>query len=541
MKKYLLSLAALLIAGLGMSAVTLNGAASLQTGKIDAKTAYSSLKRVHKKPVANPLELSYDEPSGNWTEWEAYGTGTLYLKDMLDFYGAVEEYEGEQAGVAVEHRQDAANENIQQFRLKGIFNDADIVIDYYPQSFDMLKIRPQSTNCESFMGMVNVMDFASCYENIDPADQGMTQDEIDMIVEMYNSYNYFVPAIGRFYVFLGFMIEGYMDDACGMCDMEFQLDGFADATPVFDETTFYNAENNKLEITFDPSVAFARYGIFEGLTSQKMIDTLLLNGEGSKTIESSQVIELADVAANKALSVVAITFDKDGAPLEWGSKVFSFVDDEAGEWKSLGQTKVTCDIFESLFFDDVITEMQCEIQQNVMNQGIYRLVNPFGEYYPLNDADEYESTMNHYIVIDATDPDMVMMDMQFTGNDWGGGYFVIVGRASYEIFAGTDPSKVKDHAGVLSNNTISFPEQGILCWCPNWAAFGGNPGSLYYTNISGKTSIEVPVVTSVIDSVAVERNEETRYYNLQGVSVQNPEKGTPVIEVRGSNARKIVL
>ena len=532
MKKFLLFLGAL-----AMVSTTLCAASLSTAHRADRKIDFKSPQQVSPRlanPSASALSVDYEQPSGEWTEWEPAGTGTLTLIDVWDYYYfAIDEYNGDFPGITVDHRQDAKNANIQQFRLNGILNDADVIIDYYPANQHLAKIRPQVTNVMD----LSIMDMASAFESVDPDTYG-GQEAVDEIVEIYNGYNYYVPEIGRFYIYLAFMAEG-ADDACGMGDLEFQFDGFADFTPQFDEATFYSPENKKIDITFDDGAAYARYGVFEGFVAQKMINEVLAGTEGIATIEKSATVELTDATANKLHNVIAVTFDENDTPLEWGYKYFTVVDDETGKWNSLGTTKVVSDVFEGVFGVEP-SEIECEIQQNIANPGIYRLVNAFTSNYSYNDEGEYDTDYNHYLVIDATDPQMVLVDFQHTGNDWGGGYFALVSAASYNISVGK-PDQAAQVAGKLADGKITFPKNGLLLWCPDWTVLGGQADAIYNANATGLTSIEIPSTDGIREISSENAGAPVRYYNLQGIEIQNPEAGSIIIVRRGNTAEKIVF
>lgn len=542
MKKFLLS-AAVLTIGTALGAATLSPRQPDDAGKsVMLSQAKERVTRIMHSPSVRKKAISYEQPSGEWTAWQQLGTGIISITNSLSFVPELEELDGDYEGITVESRADAANAGIQQFRIKGLFEGADIVADYYAAADGLLKIRAQATGITDETGIaVNILDFASCYEAISAEEMGMTEEELDEVVELYNSYNYYIPTLGRFYIFLGFMLDGETD-AIAMADMTLQLDGYSDFTPKFGDATFFSTDNPQIEISLDPGVAYIKYGFFDGLANQKAINAVMAGGDGIGTVTADGKIAIPAGDTNRLRNITAITYDADDAALEWGYATFTVVDDEEGKWKSLGETDFTCDIFEGTMFKAAPSVFKTEIQQNIDNPGLYRLVNAFGETYPMNDsADEYDSSLNHYLVIDATDPELVLINLQHTGNDWGGGHFAVVSDAAYDISTGKSPESVKNMAGKLADGVITFPVNGLLIWCPDWEVFGGESGSLYISNASGATSIAIPDDgNGSVETIVAGNDSQVRYYNLQGIEIEHPQAGTLVIMKSGDKVLKTI-
>lgn len=487
---------------------------------------------------STPKSVSYPEPSGTWSDWSDFGKGTLTLADVLDFSEAdLYQYEGETPDITVDVRTDVENPAIQQYRFNGIFNNVDIVVTYYADQDGLLKMYPQSTGLESFGDTVEVMDFATGYSLIDPADYGMTPEEMDEVIEEYDTYNYYIPSLGRFYIFLGFMLSEDRSDAVAMADMQFQMEGFSSCEPKFTGDTYFGSEGGKIGIELD-GVASLKYGFFDGLPGQPEIDAILEDAEGIVEITENTEVAIPVDIANCARCIAAITYDEDGTPLEWGYKVFTVAADEEGEWESLGETDFVSDVFEGLLLGAEPTAYKVEIQESKSTLGLYRLVNPFGEAYEWTEDGEYNTATNNYWVIDATNPESVLFKPQLLGVDWGGGPFVLQSIAQYYLDNGASEDDITGLCGTLTDGKITFPARGFLMWCPDWEYFGGEADNLYYTNASGETSIAVPM--SGVSEISSETTVPV-YYNLQGFSVKAPREGDIVIERAGNKTRKIMV
>lgn len=531
MKKFLLLLTTSLSVMTASAGIDLRGVSVVEGAGLSRNFERSTPRRINRASGVQ-REISYDQPSGEWTEWTAFGSGTLALNDMFGFLPEFDDMPTEYNGVAVDRREDVANPGIVQFRFNDIFDDADLILNYYPENGNLLKMPLQNTNITSEGFDLLVGDFASCYEAIDPADMGMSQEEMDEVVEMYNGYNYYLPDLGRFYVFLGFMLEG-LDDAVGMADAQMQLNGFTDMTPIFDDATFYSPENAVINMTVNPAVGSVKYGFFEGLGKQANVESVLEGGEGITTVAGSCEIAIPESAPNTLRNIGAASFSTDGEPLEWNSKLFTVIADNDSEWRSLGNATVTSDIFEDLFNEEP-SVYECEMQEKIGEPGIYRLVNAFTSAYPLNTPGDYDTEFNHYLIIDATNPSSIVLAEQFTGNNFGGGYFVLMSKAAYYLSIGQPYGA--DDVATLEDGVISFPANSLMVWCADWEALGGQNNALYSVNEDGLTNINLPIETGVSDIVNSEAPET--FYNLQGIRIATPKAGEIVIVRQGDKVTK---
>ncbi len=476
--------------------------------------------------------------TGQWTEWKQFCTGVFEMDDMFAAFTGMNEWQGKFPGIVVQQRQDTGDENIQQFCFKGVFNDIDLVVDYNA-STRLLKVAPQEIGIDYFgMGMISAMDMATCYATIWKPGADHTQEEIDAAIAMYEPYNYFIPVLGRFYIYFGFTIPG-MDDVIAISDCTLQLDGYPDFTPEIIGEKYLDSDNPEMEIKFAKEASSARYATFPGLVRQADIDAVVKGGNGISSIAQSGKIKIPAQNLNKLSNIIVITFDDKGEELEYASKIFTVVDDETTKWKSLGKTEFICDILEGTVKEVEPSVIQAEIQENIATPGLYRLVNTHGESHPLNQAGQSDTGHNHYLTFDATDPDCVLMDAHDLGVDWGGGSFVVISEASYQMSRGKTKEQVKDKAGKLADGKITFPAKGLSLWCEDWTPFDGENGALYVANESGKFSVKIPD-PSAITTIDDDDNAPIEYFNLQGIRIDNPVDGL-YIRRQGNRAAKIMM
>lgn len=184
----------------------------------------------------------------------------------------------------------------------------------------------------------------------------------------------------------------------------------------------------------------------------------------------------------------------------YGSSSYTF---NAGlsEWVKMDGTATFRDgLFTSMYDIDMLT-YQVEIEENVLNPGIYRLVNPYGAATDwgkkyLNDDYFTASSGDHYIVINATDPDFVYVDGAFDpgayNNTADEGPMIWASMVTLNMSLGGWPldelkSQHPEFFGKLEDNVFTFPTNSLFC------EFGTElTGSGYYLNVEGMFTVALP-------------------------------------------------
>lgn len=156
-------------------------------------------------------------------------------------------------------------------------------------------------------------------------------------------------------------------------------------------------------------------------------------------------------------------------------------------WKSLGLATYTEDIMTS-FYNVQNLSYEVEIQENLLQPGLFRLVNPYGKAYPYNEPGDWDESKNYYLEINATDPDFVYIMPQGMGLNWGKGELFFADMAGFYIARGNDPAAVKaaGWGGTYKDGEITFPAKAMVT---NWDSFADGA---YYSNNNGKFSVLMP-------------------------------------------------
>ena len=173
--------------------------------------------------------------------------------------------------------------------------------------------------------------------------------------------------------------------------------------------------------------------------------------------------------------------DYDPQPVEDYEVEIPNPDDE--QWKSLGMATYTEDLMTSFFNTENVT-YEVEVQENVENPGMYRLVNAYGAAYPYNGEGDYDASKNYYIVIDARNPEQVSIDLSYTGMNWGYGEFFVWSMAQYVMDNGGTEADAYPYWGKLENGVITFPTQALVS--------GMGEQYMTYGNKNGKFSVVLP-------------------------------------------------
>ena len=179
----------------------------------------------------------------------------------------------------------------------------------------------------------------------------------------------------------------------------------------------------------------------------------------------------------------------------------------------------------SLFTQEENTEFaDVEVYSN--GEGFYKVVNPFKNLYAALGSDAASPDM----IIDATDPDNVYIDLQTTGIT--GGADGIYSYASYTWYFYPEEEKLITKTVDGNKVTITFPYRSTLLLAPG-------TGTIYYGSVFESTLTFTEDTDTAVEEVESTSEETGVYYNLQGVRVEYPEG--LVIRVQGDKVTKLLV
>ena len=227
-------------------------------------------------------------------------------------------------------------------------------------------------------------------------------------------------------------------------------------------------------------------------------------GEGSIYTPAAQQVTFAD-GSNTAELVfnydpakvvfgdyydITVAIDGEGNATDYGLSTYAF---KAGKtaWVDMDGTAMYREDCITTFFGVGNDIMELDIQKNVVTEGVYRLVNPYGEAYPYNEPGDWDDSKDYYLTVNASDPDYVYVEKSDTGMDWGYGMFSIQSLVSYYLSKGTDLATIKaehpEYFGTLKGGVITMPAGSLLLSMADY-----KEGAWYPSNAGGKFAIALP-------------------------------------------------
>ena len=222
-------------------------------------------------------------------------------------------------------------------------------------------------------------------------------------------------------------------------------------TPTAQEVTFADGESTaELAFSYDPSKVV--YGTYYDIS-------IAINSEGNTT--------------NYGVS----TYDFKAGLTAWVDM------DDVATYRE--------DIITAMFgVDNLVYEV--DIQKNVVREGVYRLVNPYGEAYEYNDPGDWDDSQDYYLTIDASDPDHVWIEKGEMGVDWGYGMMSAQSFVSYYMAKdGKTVEELKaehpEYFGTLVNGVITMPTSSLLFSMADY-----RDGAWYTGNGAGMFAVALP-------------------------------------------------
>lgn len=173
----------------------------------------------------------------------------------------------------------------------------------------------------------------------------------------------------------------------------------------------------------------------------------------------------------------------------WGISEYTF---KIGvtDWVPFGTALYREDLLTTFFsVDNVIYEV--EIERNLLTEGLYRIVNPYGAAFPYNEEGDYDPNVNAYLTINATDPDYVYVEESPTAMNWGYGLFSMQSFVSFYMSGGNTLEVIKekrpDLFGTLRDGIITMPIESMLISMADY-----NDGGWYKSNTNGLFAVALP-------------------------------------------------
>lgn len=299
-------------------------------------------------------------------------------------------------------------------------------------------------------------------------------------------------------------------------------------------------ENGELSVSYQvgQDVASVKYLVVPGWKKEctaSVRESLLKELSENGTVATDGVIK--DKIPFGVHSLVAGAFNAEGESVESTIKICYGTTDDAANWTSLGKCEYSEAFLRYAYMDMECDPYQVEIEESAWKPGVYRLVNPYGDAYPkygFFQENDYlvKHDGNHYLVVDASDPDRVMIEASPTGIDPGDGEAQLFSVAWYAVQNGADPDDeevVLDY-GTLADGRITFPGGAIATYEEGYGITRGNIEHNFYIQLPESTGIET-----------ISTEKEAEYFTTSGIKVAKPSKAGVYIRRSGDATTKVLI
>lgn len=289
-----------------------------------------------------------------------------------------------------------------------------------------------------------------------------------------------------------------------------------------------------VQINTGATVPTLKWGVFDEVTEENAL-SLAAGGETCQP-GATVDIDLSDFSGRKAY-VIALTLDSSATPRESVYTVLYNPADNSADWEYYCNGKFTDGILVALSGEN-IEEQPVTVQQHVSRPGYFRVVDPYAGWN-FEDMEHLNHNHHHYIYLDATDPENVILEDSPVGVG-GGFYGDFLVNSTYNSMLLAYGKDLLDEYGYMSggtyaDNLITFDTTAELLLYPTefmeW--YPSDTATFFVLEMMP----EDPTVG--VDAIIGATNAEALYFNLQGQRVDNPEAGI-YIKVSEGKTEKIV-
>lgn len=241
--------------------------------------------------------------------------------------------------------------------------------------------------------------------------------------------------------------------------------------------------------------------------------------------------------ANGEYTLFLAGYNADGKMVGTTTAYYIVDIDTPEDWKSVGTCQFTEDIIGNLYqnSNNVVwgtTTYEVEVQENIATPGLFRIVNPYTGSWPHAANNDHDTDHDHFLLIDATNPEKVNIPQSYIGFDGGYGHEYLV---SINNLAEDEADVDATLWGKFADKTITLPAKSVY----DATLLDATP----YTVGKGEFKLVLPDTYGGVLGVDADAdlNAPVEFFNLQGVRVANPTEGQLVIRRQGTKVEKVVL
>lgn len=221
-------------------------------------------------------------------------------------------------------------------------------------------------------------------------------------------------------------------------------------------------------------------------------------------------------------SVCLVALDDNGNIVNSATAAVFVEIDDPDNWETFGRGFWQEGIVSPHIDGLTMTQVNVDIECHKTIKGYYRLVNPLKEHEQLSPYLITDANHNHYIYINATDPDYVYLEESEIGLETPNGQSAVWSYVGMRLAQGYSLDDLKGYGffGSLENDVISFPDDMLLYAEPGY--FGGR---FVTSGDRVKIYLKKTIPGSGFDDIVSDSDAPVEYYNLQGIRVTAPADG----------------
>ena len=207
----------------------------------------------------------------------------------------------------------------------------------------------------------------------------------------------------------------------------------------------------------------------------------------------------------------------------YGAEKINWTEMENGQFKE----NLIYGLFEG---EENTTFVDVRVLEHPEKPGLFKVKDPYQVFYKKNGWGASPD-----LLIDAADPEYIMIEMQSFGiTSLTGSMYYLLSQSWYSYVIGepmdADFAITMDEDEV-GNCTITMPLKSTFVLDEDQLYFGSMFESVLKFKRPG----------AGVKDMVVDSDSAPRYFNLQGVEVSNPERGSMVIKVQGNKATKMLV
>lgn len=318
------------------------------------------------------------------------------------------------------------------------------------------------------------------------------------------------------------------------------LPGASDFKFSIESTDICTTDNLSIAYNAGADIQEVKYDIFPGMLSfEGTDDDLFISVKNEGQVAKGGSVTVAPQFGINTVAFVAISSEDEIV----GKQIFYCFgqQENAEEWTSIGKAEYSEDLLSSIYPDDLNNVIyEVDIEESVTTPGRYRLIDLYGPAYPyyqdlVNDDNILIHDHHHYVVVDATNPEMVYIEAAPMGTEFGYGQTMLFSEGWFFMQQGadlTDP-EVLEGFGKLEDGKITFLGGAIFMYMPQFGMPRGNINHKFYIKLPASGSIA---------SVKTDSDEQAPvYYNLSGIKVSSTTTPGIYFKVTGNKTEKLIV